>query len=88
MASYAVHNKKAPNDAFMVFFPIIEREAWDKRNFVKKAVNWALRSIGKRNRVLHIEAIACAKRVLLQDTKAAKWIAKNALQELEGRVIN
>ncbi len=86
MAEYAVHNKTAGDEVFMAFFPIIEREAWDDRNFVKKAVNWALRATGKRNGILHNQAILCTQKILLQDSKAAKWIAKNALQELEARV--
>jgi len=88
MAEYAVHNKTASDEVFIAFFPIIEREAWDGRNFVKKAVNWALRGIGKRNGTLRKQAILCAKRILLQDSKAAEWIAKNALKELEARVTN
>ena len=70
---------------FIRFFPIIEREAWDDRNFVKKAVNWALRQIGKRNKNLHKLAIETAKRIARQESKAAKWIAKDALKELENR---
>jgi len=85
MAEFAVHNKKATDAAFMPFFPIIEREAWDNRNFVKKAVNWALRQIGKRNAALLQVAIAVAKRIAEQETKSAKWIAKDALAELEKR---
>jgi 3-methyladenine DNA glycosylase AlkD len=85
MAEFAVHNKKAADDEFVKFFPIMEREAWDDRNFVKKAVNWALRQIGKRNKTLHIIAIETAKRIAQQDSKSAKWIAKNALDELEKR---
>ena len=83
MAEYAIHGKKATDEVFINFFPIIEREAWDDRNFVKKAVNWALRQIGKRNSNLKITAITCAERILLQDTKAAKWIANDALKELK-----
>ncbi|MCC8425777.1 DNA alkylation repair protein [Mucilaginibacter sp. UR6-11] len=86
MAACAVHNKKAPDDVFISFFPIMEREAWDDRNFVKKAVNWALRQVGKRNRVLLPVAIACAERILLQDSKAARWIAGNALSELRKKI--
>jgi 3-methyladenine DNA glycosylase AlkD len=85
MAESAVHNKPAANEVFMGFFPIIEREAWDDRNFVKKAVNWALRQIGKRNKELKMPAIECAERILLQNTKAAKWIARSALTELRGK---
>ncbi|WP_343672408.1 DNA alkylation repair protein [Chitinophaga sp.] len=82
MAGLAVHDKKADNKMFIQFFPVIEREAWDKRNFVKKAVNWALRQIGKRNQTLLPLAIQCAERILLQDNKTAKWIAGDALREL------
>lgn len=82
MAEFAVHDKKADNEAFIALMPVIEREAWDDRNFVKKAVNWALRQIGKRNPELRVAAIACANRMLQQNTKAAKWIATDALKEL------
>jgi len=85
MAEYAVHHKKAADDVFLRLLPIIEREAWDDRNFVKKAVNWALRQIGKRNTLLKQAAIQTAERILAQDTKAARWIAKDALRELHGR---
>jgi 3-methyladenine DNA glycosylase AlkD len=85
MAEYAVHHKKATDDVFLAFLPIIEQEARDDRNFVKKAINWALRQIGKRNTLLRHAAIQCADRILAQDTKAARWIAKDALKELEGR---
>lgn len=85
MAEYAVHHKKADNQTFLALLPIIEREAWDERNFVKKAVNWALRQIGKRNGVLKYAAIDTADRILLQNTKAAKWIATDALRELKNR---
>lgn len=85
MAEYAVHNKKAGNESFIALMPIIEREAWDNRNFVKKAVNWALRQIGKRNDVLKAIAIQTAQNILKQDHKAAKWIASNALAELTAR---
>ncbi len=83
MAEFAVHDKKADDAIFMRFFPIIEREAWDDRNFVKKAVNWALRQIGKRNATLRQVAIATANRIAQQETRSAKWIAKDALAELE-----
>jgi len=83
MAEFAVHDKKANDESFMPFFPIIEREAWDDRNFVKKAVNWALRQIGKRNRSLGKAAKECALRIAQQESKAAKWIAKDALAEFD-----
>jgi 3-methyladenine DNA glycosylase AlkD len=85
MAEFAVHNKKADNAEFMPFFPVMEREAWDNRNFVKKAINWALRQIGKRDKTLHQIAIATAERIAIQDSKAARWIAADALRELEKR---
>ena len=85
MAEFAVHDKKADNKVFIGLLPVIERESWDDRNFVKKAVNWALRQIGKRNPELRIAAITCANRILLQNTKAAKWIATGALKELSAR---
>lgn len=85
MAYYAVQHKKADDLVFINFFPIIEREAYDERNFVKKAINWALRQIGKRNNNLRPMAIACAERILLQGSKAAKWIAGDALRELKGK---
>ncbi|HWB24537.1 MAG TPA: DNA alkylation repair protein [Chitinophagaceae bacterium] len=82
VAGYATHNKKAEDKVFIAFLAIIDREAWDNRNFVKKAVNWALRGIGKRNAALNKEAIKTAERILLQQTAAAKWIARDALREL------
>ena len=82
MACLAVHDKEADDMLFIQFFAIIEREAWDERNFVKKAVNWALRQIGKRNNTLRPLAIATAERILQQNSKAAKWIANDALREL------
>ena len=89
MASLVVHDKKAGDKKFFPFFKCIEKEAHDKRNFVKKAVNWALRQIGKRNKALHNMAIDSAKRIANQDSKSAKWIAADALKELESEnVIN
>ncbi len=88
MAEYAVHNKTAKDGVFIALLPIIEREAWDDRNFVKKAVNWALRQIGKRNNNLKAAAIECANRILMQNSKAAKWIASNALNELTKKAIS
>jgi len=82
MAEYAVHQKKANDEIFINFLQIIEREACDGRNFVKKAINWALRQIGKRNGALRIHAIESANRILAKECKAAKWIASDALNEL------
>ena len=82
MAELAVHDKKASNETFVEFLPIILREASDDRNFVKKAVNWALRQIGKRNLALNIAAIRCAKTIQMMDSRSAKWVAADALREL------
>jgi 3-methyladenine DNA glycosylase AlkD len=87
MAALAVHDKKAPAGSFRKFLPIIEREASDDRNFVKKAVNWALRQIGKRSRELNKAAIAAARRIQKIDSKSARWIASDALRELESDAV-
>ena len=87
MAALAVHDKKAPDARFKQFLPLIEREAGDERNFVKKAVNWALRQIGKRNRALNEAAKATAKKVQKMDSKSARWIAADALRELESDAV-
>jgi 3-methyladenine DNA glycosylase AlkD len=82
MAGMATHRKEMPDEVFLGFLPVIRREASDERNFVRKAVNWALRGIGKRNPRLRRAAIAEAKRILKLDTKSAHWIARDALREL------
>ncbi len=87
MATLAVHDKEANNQKFLRFVPIIKREATDDRNFVKKAVNWALRQIGKRNRSLNKEAIKIAKEIQKIDSKSAKWIASDALRELTSEAV-
>jgi len=66
---------------------VIEREAHDERNFVKKAVNWALRNIGKRNARLNREAIRAAERIRLQESSSARWIAADALRELKSAAV-
>ena len=87
MAVLAVHDKDATNKQFATLFPVIEREATDERNYVRKAVNWALRGIGKRNRSLNRSAVAAAKRIAKIDSKAARWIAADALRELTGEAV-
>jgi 3-methyladenine DNA glycosylase AlkD len=88
MAQLAVHDKRAPDEPFHSFLSLIEREAGDSRNFVKKAVNWALRGIGKRNRTLHQVAVRTAERMLSKGQGSARWIASDALRELRNeRVI-
>ena len=82
MACLAAGNRKSSDGQLAAFLPIIEREARDERNYVKKAVNWALRGVGKRNRHLHKLAIETAGRIKLQGTRSARWIASDALREL------
>lgn len=82
MAALSVHNKKAGDEKFLEFLPLIKREAQDERNFVKKAVNWALRQIGKRNLDLNRAAILTANDIQNIDSKATKWIVSDALREL------
>jgi len=88
VASLSVHDKKAKDEDFIKFLPIIKRESTDERNFVKKAVNWALRQIGKRNKNLQKEAIKTAKEIQKIESKSAKWIASDAIRELKSRKIN
>jgi 3-methyladenine DNA glycosylase AlkD len=87
MARLAVTEKKADDALFTPFLSIIERAAGDERNFVRKAVNWALRQIGKRNLHLNRLAIATAEAIALMDSKAARWIAADALRELQGEKV-
>jgi 3-methyladenine DNA glycosylase AlkD len=86
-AFLACHDKDAPDAAFEKYLEVIEREAWDERNFVSKAVNWALRNIGKRNLALNRAAIACAQRIAMQGSRAARWIAADALRELKSEAV-
>jgi 3-methyladenine DNA glycosylase AlkD len=83
IAVLAVHDKEADDEIFLEFLDRIEEESSDDRNFVKKAVNWALRQIGKRNRSLHKSAIKASGRIKLQDSKTARWIANDALREFK-----
>lgn len=88
MAWLAVHDKKAEDKAFYPFLDAIKREATDKRNYVRKAVNWALRQIGKsRNRLLNSLAIKYAEEIKQIDNKTAKWIASDALHELNSPAV-
>jgi len=95
MAGLAVHDKAAPDRAFGRLLPLVERGAWDDRNFVKKAVNWALRNIGKRNRALNATALACAEGLRADanrraggerggdpGARSARWVATDAIREL------
>lgn len=83
MAEMAVHDKRAPDSLFLSFLPVSRREAWDGRNFVKKAVNWALRQIGKRNERLKKAVLVEAARIQKQDSASARWIAADAIRELQ-----
>ena len=83
IAVLAVHDKVSDDSKFEQFFPIIIRESTDTRNYVKKAVNWALRHIGKRNLNLNRKAIEIAQQIQKMDLKSANWIARDALRELE-----
>jgi 3-methyladenine DNA glycosylase AlkD len=87
MAALSVHDKKAGDDVFEPFFALIVRESTDGRNFVKKAVNWAVRQIGKRNALLNARAIAVAEEVQMVDAPSARWIAADALRELTGEKV-
>src|SRR6266700_3289805 len=87
MAELAVHDKQAQDEAFLQFFPLIKHYAGDERNFVKKAVNWALRQIGKRNSHLRTLALECAYDIQNMDSKTAQWVAKDAIKELQAKEI-
>ena len=83
MATLAVHDKAASNEVFRNYLGRVQEESCDERHNVKKGVNWALRQIGKRNPILNRDAIRMAKRIQKKDSKAARWIAADALRELE-----
>jgi len=87
IACLAWHDKKAEDGKFVELLPVIEREAIDQRNYVKKAVNWALRHIGKRNKALNKAAIDAAKEIRQLDSKSARWIASDAIRELESKAV-
>jgi len=87
MACLAWHDKVSPDSKFKKFFPHIKRESDDERNYVKKAVNWALRQIGKRNKHLNKEAIKLSEDIQKINSKTALWISKDALRELQSEPI-
>ncbi len=87
MAALSFHDKKAPDATFLKFLQAIEEEAIDDRNFVKKAVNWALRQIGKRNLKLNKAAIRTARKIQTMNSRSAHWIAADALRELTSDVV-
>lgn len=100
MAGLAHHDKRAADAQFLALLPLIQDAAYDPRNFVKKAVNWALRDIGKRNLTLHPHAVACAQQILDAanqraggpkggdaEARAARWVATDALKELTSQKV-
>jgi len=87
LACLAWHDKAAADEQFRQLFPVLKRGATDERNFVKKAVNWALRNIGKRNVALNQAAIEVAKEIQQMASPAARWIAADALKELESPAV-
>lgn len=87
IAGLAVHDKKADDEKLAQFFPLIVREATDERNYVKKAVNWALRNLGKRDLELNRLAILTARQIQQIDSKSARWIASDALRELKSEKV-
>ena len=87
MAELAVHDRGAPDASFVRFFGAIERGSTDSRNLVKKAVNWALRQIGKRNLKLNGAALVLAKKIAEKESPSAKWVATDAIRELSGEAV-
>ena len=87
LASLALHDKKANDEEFLRHLPLIEHAASDERNFVKKAVNWALRQIGKRNLALNAAAVIVAQRLSASSEPSARWVGKDALRELTSPVV-
>ena len=87
MARLAVSDKKTSDIKYEQFFPVIIRESVDPRNSVKKAVNWALRQIGKRSFALNAKALDVAEKLRLSDSKPEKWIASDAIRELRSEKI-
>jgi 3-methyladenine DNA glycosylase AlkD len=87
MATLAVHDKDSDDSHFRKFFPLIIRGSVDERNFVKKAVNWALRQIGKRNHALNQSAVKIANEIYKIDSRSAKWVASDAIRELTSKQV-
>ena len=85
MACLAVHDRKAGDEVFERFLPLIVQYSTDSRNFVRKAVNWALRQIGKRNQVLYDQALKVSESLMNSENKTARWIGSDAYRELMGK---
>ncbi len=87
MACLAVHEKRTDDHVFSDLLALVEKESGDPRNFVKKAVNWALRQIGKRSRFLNEAAVSAAERLIGTKSPSARWIGSDALRELRGEKV-
>lgn len=87
IAQLAVHKKSAPDSEFEKYFHLIINGSTDERNFVKKAVNWALRQIGKRNFRLNEAALNVSEKLIKKESKSARWIARDAIKELRNEKI-
>ena len=87
IAGATVHNKDEPDQALLAYLSLIEKHSTDPRNFVRKAVNWALRNIGKRNARCHPPVLALAQKLGTSDDKTARWIGKDAVRELTSEKI-
>lgn len=87
LASLGLHDKRAGDDAFLRCLPLIERGASDERNFVKKGVSWALRLVGRRNRVLNEACVELARRLVAAPDPASRWVGRDALRELTGPIV-
>ena len=87
MAGLATHDKDSPDERFADLFEHIKRESIDDRKYVRKAVNWALRGIGKRSASLNVLAVGCAEEISGIDSRAARWVASDALRELKSEAV-
>jgi 3-methyladenine DNA glycosylase AlkD len=87
LACLALHNRQTPEERFLNLLPLIERGATDERNFVKKGISWALRSIGRRSRELNTACVELAQRLIETGLPSARWIGKDAVRELTGAVV-
>lgn len=87
IATLGVHEKMEPDATFLALLPLIEAASMDERNGVKKAVNWALRQIGKRNAVLHAAAMSLAEALAGRPSRSARWIGRDALRELRSEAV-
>jgi len=82
LACLALHNRKAADEKFLRLLPLAERHATDERNFVKKGISWALRSIGRRSRELNTACVELAQRLADSENAAARWVGKDVLREI------